>query len=304
MRGLFILANMCLAHISMSFPPSRRNQLSEYYSSIGLVNYDLRSPLGVAPDFFTFPCKGFPKGPSVVTFDTNEIKVTLEGTAVHGGGHCQFGISYDDRNFVVLKTVLSNCLLDSMSYSFMIPEDARGQGVTVFWTWINRIGNREYYMECTDITVNTNGDRTDIRGKELLIVNQPGYPTVPEWEVGAPSYIDGRDLLAARRDIVLGSVATNTSVSNRKIVKKKIIKHIYVKTKTHKVNTKDKHTDDKHTDDKQTENETHNCDCVDGDMKCNGLGFDTCVGKEWVYRSCSSGTSCKQNGDSVICDYE
>jgi hypothetical protein len=283
----------------MSFPPSRRNQLSEYYSSIGLVNYDLRSPLGVPPDFFTFPCKGFPKGPSVVTFDTNEIKVTLEGTAVHGGGHCQFGISYDDRNFVVLKTVLTNCLLDSMSYSFQIPEDTRGKGVTVFWTWINRIGNREYYMECTDVTVNTDGNRTDIRGKELLIVNQPGYPTVPEWEVGAPSYIDGRDLLAARRDIVLGSVATNTSVSNRKIVKNKIIKHIYVKTKTHKVNTKNEQTDDK-----QTENETHNCDCVDGDMKCNGLGFDTCVGKEWVYRSCSSGTSCKKNANSVICDYE
>ena len=266
----------------MSFPPSRRNQLSEYYSSIGLVNYDLRSPLGVPPDFFTFPCKGFPKGPSVVTFDTNEIKVTLEGTAVHGGGHCQFGISYDDRNFVVLKTVVSNCLLDSMSYSFTLPEDAKGDGVTIFWTWINRIGNREYYMECTDVTVNTDGTRTNIRGKELLIVNQPGYPTVPEWELGAPSSIDGRDLLATRRDIVLGSVATNKSISRKKKIN---------------WNTEEQHS-------KQTENETHNCDCVDGDMKCNGLGFDTCVGKEWVYRSCSSGTSCKQNGDSVICDYE
>jgi hypothetical protein len=82
-----MLVGISFAHISMSWPPSRRNQLSEYYRNNGLVNYNLRSPLNVQPDFFSFPCKGFPKGPSVTTFDSNTITVTLEGTAVHGGGH-------------------------------------------------------------------------------------------------------------------------------------------------------------------------------------------------------------------------
>ena len=151
---LLLLLSICYGHISMTYPPSRRNQLSEYYANIGLVNYNLRSPLNVSPDFFSFPCKGFPKGPVVATFEKNEITITLEGTATHGGGHCQFGISYDDNNFVVLKTVLNECLLNTMSYSYEIPTYARGDNITVFWTWINRIGNREYYMECTDVNVN------------------------------------------------------------------------------------------------------------------------------------------------------
>ena len=80
------------------------------------VNYDIRSPLYTNTDKFTFPCKGFPVGPPVTTYNSNSISVTLEGTATHGGGHCQFGVSYDNKNFLVLKTVLNSCLLDSMSY--------------------------------------------------------------------------------------------------------------------------------------------------------------------------------------------
>ena len=196
-----ILSDICSGHISMSSPPSRRNQLSSYYNKPGLVNYNLRSPLNANPDWFTFPCKGFPKGPSVATFNTNKISVTLEGTAVHGGGHCQFGVSYDDKTFYVLHTVVGDCLLRGMTYEFDVPRINNSSDVTIFWTWINRIGNREYYMECTDITLNT-PITNKIVAKELLIVNLPGYPRVPEWEPGASSNIDGRDLLNRRRDII------------------------------------------------------------------------------------------------------
>ena len=148
MKIIYILAYLLgiNCHISMINPPSRRNQASPYYVSQGLVNYNLRSPLNVSPDFFTFPCKGFTPGPSVSTFNGNNIQVTLEGTAVHGGGHCQFGVSYDDSKFLVLKTVLNSCLLDSMTYDFDLPENAPGGKMTVFWTWVNRVGNREYYI--------------------------------------------------------------------------------------------------------------------------------------------------------------
>lgn len=303
--NLWIYFGVSLAHISMSFPPSRRNQLSEYYRENGLVNYNLRSPLNVEPDRFSFPCKGFPKGPSVTTYDTNTITITLEGTAVHGGGHCQFGISYDDRNFVVLKTVVSNCLLDSMSYSFDIPENAKGDDVTVFWTWINRIGNREYYMECADVTVNTNGNSIDISGKELLVVNLPGYPNVPEWEVGADSSVDGRDLLNSVVDIKGKSNKKNTKLNRLKQIPKQQHKKKFGQQHNNKFEQQriEKEKEIEQEQEIEQENSGNKCNCVTGEMKCNGSGFDTCVNNSWIYRSCASGTSCKTSGESIVCDF-
>ena len=309
---LLSFVKMCVAHISMSFPPSRHNQLSEYYNKPELVNYNLRSPLYVQPDFFSFPCKGFPKGPSVQTFSTNTITVTLEGTAVHGGGHCQFGVSYDDKNFVVLRTVETDCLLNSMSYSFDLPENARGNDVTVFWTWINRIGNREYYMECADVTVATNGDRTDISGKELLVVNIQDYPKVPEWEPGAPSSVDGRDLLAARKDIILGNDSPTTKIKQNITTKQESSKHVNNGRRRHrkiiKLNSdcfdeqNTESSENKHQNTKPNENKEQNDGCTNiGEMRCNGSGFDTCVYDKWVFRECASRTSCQPNGNSIVC---
>lgn len=285
---LLLLFSICYGHISMTYPPSRRNQLSEYYVNTGLVNYNLRSPLNVSPDFFSFPCKGFPKGPVVATFEKNEITITLEGTATHGGGHCQFGISYDDNNFVVLKTVLNECLLNTMSYSYEIPTYARGDNITVFWTWINRIGNREYYMECADVNVKTNGKMTDIPGKELLIVNLPGYPTVPEWEVGAPSSLDGRDLFYSRTNINVNSNNKNKHISeNRRFISKD--------------QSKDQNQDK--VNEKSQDKVNEKCSCTTGEMKCDGNGFITCTNNNWIYRNCASGTSCKTSGESIVCDF-
>jgi len=274
----------------MTYPPSRRNQLSEYYANIGLVNYNLRSPLNVSPDFFSFPCKGFPKGPVVATFEKNEITITLEGTATHGGGHCQFGISYDDNNFVVLKTVLNECLLNTMSYSYEIPTYARGDNITVFWTWINRIGNREYYMECADVNVKTNGKMTNIPGKELLIVNLPGYPTVPEWEVGAPSSLDGRDLFYSRKNINVNYDKHNSD------------KHIHNISENRRFISKDQNQDK--VNEKSQDKVNEKCSCTTGEMKCDGNGFITCTNNNWIYRNCSPGTSCRSLENSIVCDFE
>jgi hypothetical protein len=286
---LLLLFSICYGHISMTYPPSRRNQLSEYYVNTGLVNYNLRSPLNVSPDFFSFPCKGFPKGPVVATFEKNEITITLEGTATHGGGHCQFGISYDDNNFVVLKTVLNECLLNTMSYSYEIPTYARGDNITVFWTWINRIGNREYYMECADVNVKTNGKMTDIPGKELLIVNLPGYPKVPEWEIGAPSSLDGRDLFYSIKNINVNYDKHNSD------------KHIHNISENRRFISKDQNQNK--VNEKSQDKVNEKCSCTTGEMKCDGNGFITCTNNNWIYRSCASGTSCKTSGESIVCDF-
>jgi hypothetical protein len=40
---------------------------------------------------------------------------------------------------------------------------------------------------------------------------------------------------------------------------------------------------------------------TDGEMKCGGTGFLTCVHKKYVDRPCAPGTKCHPNGASIIC---
>jgi hypothetical protein len=193
------------AHIFMNDPPSRRNKYSAEYVSQGNVDYNIMAPLYFDGSTFPFPCKGFPKGPSTKTINGNTVSVTLEGSAVHGGGHCQFGVTYDDSKFVVLKTVIGDCLTGGMTYNFDLPSNIPSGDITVFWTWINRIGNREYYMECADISINNpNGGNSpvSIQGKELFVANILGNPVIPE---GLPAGNDGVNFLNARKDISITS---------------------------------------------------------------------------------------------------
>ncbi|ORX65414.1 WD40 repeat-like protein [Linderina pennispora] len=47
------------------------------------------------------------------------------------------------------------------------------------WTWVNAIGNREFYQNCADIAIT--GASPSLSGKAMTILNYPGYPTVPEF---------------------------------------------------------------------------------------------------------------------------
>jgi hypothetical protein len=287
---------------------------------MGDVNYNLRSPLNAQPDFFTFPCKGFGIGSATTFYDNNEITITLEGTAVHGGGHCQFGISYDNKEFIVLKTVESTCLLDTMTYTFNLPDDARKGDMVVFWTWINKIGNREYYMECAD--VNVKGDSTKsvvIKGKELLVVNLPGYPTVAEGSMQEIGYQYGLDLLNARKDkyLEIGNTNTLPTLPTLPIPKPIDQNQTFIpKYKDNQNNNNNNKKSYRRRENKQDcdddvdkqENEIKlpkekviENECITGKMRCSGSGFETCVFNNWIYRDCAIGTSCNENGDSIMC---
>jgi hypothetical protein len=197
----------------MNDPPSRKNKYSKEYNAQGNVDYNIMAPLYHDGATFPFPCKGFPKGPSTKTINGNTVNMKLEGSATHGGGHCQFGVTYDDSTFVVLKTVTDNCLISGMEYSFDLPSNIPSGDITVFWTWVNRLGNREYYMECADITVNNpngNNSPVEIQGKELLVVNILGKTIIPE---NFPVGNDGIDLLNARKDISIMSGSGGNSSS-------------------------------------------------------------------------------------------
>jgi hypothetical protein len=204
----FFITNV-ISHVFMAYPPSRRNKYSEYYFKNDLVDYNLMAPLNTPG--YSFPCKGYLNGPATAIINSDNINVQLEGSVFHNGGHCQFGVSYDDSTFVVLKTIQTNCLTGT-GLNINVPLTNVSGNVTFFWTWINSIGNREYYMECADIFVNQ-PFQENIYGKELLVVNLPNYTIIPEFPL-LTSY-NGIDLLNNRNDIIwnrnLTTILTSTS---------------------------------------------------------------------------------------------
>ncbi|KAI9291834.1 hypothetical protein K502DRAFT_272704, partial [Neoconidiobolus thromboides FSU 785] len=94
--------------------------------------------------------------------------------------HCQFSVSYNDRDWVVLKSVYGDCLTGGLNYDIPIPADAPSGPVTFAWGWINRSGNREYYMNCADITIKNGKEGGSITGHVPTIANIDGYEIFPE----------------------------------------------------------------------------------------------------------------------------
>ncbi|KAK2814083.1 hypothetical protein FQN50_000487 [Emmonsiellopsis sp. PD_5] len=136
------------------------------------------SPL--AADGSDFPCKfggayTAPSGASVPPENMmaigEEQTLSFIGSAVHGGGSCQLSLTTDKvptKNSVwkVIHSIEGGC---PASVDGNLPEDPYGTGASTFkfkipsgiapgdytfaWTWLNRIGNREFYMNCAPITV-------------------------------------------------------------------------------------------------------------------------------------------------------
>lgn len=107
----------------------------------------------------------------------SEQKFTIEGTAVHGGGSCQISITYDvpprkDSPFYVLKSFQGDCPtqhaenLNShgvFDLRYTIPNGIPGGKAVIAWSWFNRIGNREMYMRCAPVEIDS-----EVRGTAKL----------------------------------------------------------------------------------------------------------------------------------------
>lgn len=335
---LSVLTQGVMGHIFMQSPPSRRNKYSNYYLSSGNVDYNIMAPLNTPG--YVFPCKGFPKGPSTATFTSRSIPIVLEGTATHEGGHCQFGITYDGNTFLVLETIRSNCLLNGLSFTLNLPQNIPDGEVTLFWSWVNKIGNREYYMECADITLATGNSNknVDLSGKELLVVNLPGYPTIPEFRLDG--MYDGSDLLDARRDITIrpsnaepvktttSEEPTTTTTTFKPITTEDPSATIGTTTTTttfEPITTEDPSTiigpttseDQVNTEESsstttrlQDSNEqfdrsitTTDGVCEGNNIKCVGNIVEICMHGSWLQRPCPDGYECKETSDvEAVCE--
>ncbi|KAI9299138.1 hypothetical protein K502DRAFT_400 [Neoconidiobolus thromboides FSU 785] len=186
-------------------PAPRRSQYSRYYRSRDNVDWDLNAPQGTSGHFdYRFPCKGARQGPAQATYaagSTIDVQfANVSGANKHDGGHCQFGISYDNaKTIVVLKTVIRNCFKQGINFPVKIPADAPPSNSTVLtWTWINAEGNREYYMNCADIKITGGKVGGSVTGPQNLVGNLPGYPLFPEFYQG-----DRRELFDKRPIITI-----------------------------------------------------------------------------------------------------
>ncbi|XHG04206.1 hypothetical protein AWENTII_007484 [Aspergillus wentii] len=156
MKGVFIacglLASSVSAHMQMSKPYPLRSPLNK--DADGQKDYSYTNPLST--DGSDYPCKGYADDDFNATAHYElggEYDLELSGSAVHGGGSCQIGLSYDKGETIrVIHSMLGGCPIDK-KYKFKIPENAKEGNALLSWTWFNKVGNREMYMNCAQVTI-------------------------------------------------------------------------------------------------------------------------------------------------------
>ncbi|KAI0571942.1 Lytic polysaccharide monooxygenase [Pyrenophora tritici-repentis] len=115
------------------------------------------------------------------------------GSAVHGGGSCQFSVSEDlqptkSSRWKVVHSVVGGCpasvegnLLGGPAsrvadtFEVVLPKELPSGKYTFAWTWFNRQGKREMYMNCAPITVRGGGNNTGFLASlpDMFVANLP-----------------------------------------------------------------------------------------------------------------------------------
>ncbi|USW51749.1 hypothetical protein Slin15195_G050680 [Septoria linicola] len=140
------------------------------------------SPL--EPDGSDFPCKQRSGVYDIST--TNEIpvgvpqKLSFKGGATHGGGSCQLSVTLDknpnkNSQWKVIHSILGGCpnsdagnangsptYNGNPTFEYSMPQGMPNGEYTMAWTWFNKIGNREMYMNCAPIKVTGGADNNDV----------------------------------------------------------------------------------------------------------------------------------------------
>ncbi|UNI18790.1 hypothetical protein JDV02_005040 [Purpureocillium takamizusanense] len=162
------LAALGSAHVLLSNPvPYGRSDLKNF-------------PLNL--DGSNFPCQQRPtaydaQGASNVYAQGSQQQLSFVGSAVHGGGSCQISVTTDlqptkDSKWKVIHSIIGGCpardmggnydandakFINPNKYSYTIPKELAAGNYTLAWTWFNKVGNREMYMNCAPLTVTGSG---------------------------------------------------------------------------------------------------------------------------------------------------
>lgn len=155
--ALIGMASMASAHIIMTNP----------------VPYGSPNSSPLAADGSDFPCKGASPGGEGNKFEAgSKQQLSFMGSAVHGGGSCQISVTTDknptkESSWKVIKSIEGGCPAkneplnrpenpndtDGDVYDFEIPSKMADGEYVFAWTWFNKVGNREMYMNCASVSV-------------------------------------------------------------------------------------------------------------------------------------------------------
>lgn len=133
--------------------------------------------------------------------------------AVHGGGSCQVSLartsSQDPKDWKVIQTYIGGCPATAQgnlesapwrhcsspdseeteclrSYNVRIPSEVPAGHYFFAWTWFNKLGNREMYMQCAPISVVGGGiDETYLDSlPSIFVANENGENSTCRTEYG------------------------------------------------------------------------------------------------------------------------
>ncbi|KAJ9143701.1 hypothetical protein NKR23_g6260 [Pleurostoma richardsiae] len=187
----------CGAHMFLAYPPALRASTNPF--SKGNTDPDITSPLKGSSDY---PCKGSlsllgtSQASSVAEWTAGEsYNMTIQGGAPHGGGSCQASISTDQgKTFTVIHSFIGDCPgpeQQSSSFSFRLPGDTPASKDAIFgWTWFNKIGNREMYMNCAVVSISAGSGSEKVAFGDRpapFVANINGCRTVDSEDVLIPN---------------------------------------------------------------------------------------------------------------------
>ncbi|KAJ2007001.1 hypothetical protein H4R26_001056 [Coemansia thaxteri] len=189
------------------------------------LDYSINAPIGTHDTISQPLCKYTTPYAKPAVHWTAGQPVTVEfhpHAAVHGGGHCQFSLSYDGgKTFVVIHDELRYCFTGgptssntatTLTYTFNLPASLPSSDKAVFsWSFFNAIGNREFYQNCADVSISGSSPSSSYTGMQMLVANYgPGSPYIPEFN---GNYETGIDLLNARPMITVTGSSSYANAS-------------------------------------------------------------------------------------------
>ncbi|CAD0083102.1 unnamed protein product [Aureobasidium vineae] len=97
--------------------------------------------------------------------------MTWDGSASHGGGSCQIGVTLDrqptaDSTFKTIASFIGGCPIDDANggthpFNYTIPSEVPNGKATLAWSWVSKLsGQPEFYMNCAPITVSGGAEDT------------------------------------------------------------------------------------------------------------------------------------------------
>jgi len=178
-----LLFNAAYAHMVITSPVP--------YGQSSLTNSPLEN------DGSDFPCKQRSGVYDISSMNNIPVGVpqtlAFKGGATHGGGSCQISVTLDkeptkDSEWKVIHTILGGCPndadgnaagssgnTDNPTFQYSMPKGMPNGQYTLAWTWFNKIGNREMYMNCAPITVTGGADNNDVYNTlpDMFVINLP-----------------------------------------------------------------------------------------------------------------------------------